>query len=76
MFVDDASWYAVVVQVVDERGDSASWVVELAVARFAEVGIWIERMLTDNGVSYRSHGYRDIARSRGRSDTSTRACSI
>ena len=59
VFVDDASRYAVVVPVADERGESASWAVELAVARFAEVGITIERMLTDNGASYRSHGYRD-----------------
>lgn len=33
-------------------------VVEVAVARFAEVGIRIERMLTDNGPSYRSMAYR------------------
>jgi transposase InsO family protein len=59
VFVDDASRYAVVVPVADERGASASWAVELAVARFAEVGIRIERMLTDNGASYRSHTYRD-----------------
>jgi transposase InsO family protein len=59
VFVDDASRYAVVVPVADERGESASWAVELAVARFAEVGIRIERMLTDNGASYRSHAYRD-----------------
>ena len=59
VFVDDASRYAVVVPVADERGASASWAVELAVARFAEVGIRIERMLTDNGASYRSHVYRD-----------------
>ncbi len=60
MFVDDASRYAVVVPVPDERGESASWAVELAVTRFAEVGIHIERMLTDNGASYRSHAYRDV----------------
>jgi transposase InsO family protein len=60
VFVDDASRYAVVVPVADERGESASWAVELAVARFAEVGIRIERMLTDNGASYRSHAFRDV----------------
>ncbi len=59
VFVDDASRYAVVVPVADERGESASWAVELAVTQFAEVGIRIERMLTDNGASYRSHAYRD-----------------
>jgi transposase InsO family protein len=60
VFVDDASRYAVVVPVADERGESASWAVELAVARFAEVGIRVERMLTDNGASYRSHADRDV----------------
>ncbi|HEY8869864.1 MAG TPA: DDE-type integrase/transposase/recombinase, partial [Candidatus Limnocylindrales bacterium] len=60
VFVDDASRYGVVVPVADERGESASWAVEIAVARFAEVGIRIERMLTDNGASHRSHAYRDV----------------
>jgi transposase InsO family protein len=59
VFVDDASRYAVVVPVADERAESASWALELAVARFAEVGIRIERLLTDNGANYRSHVYRD-----------------
>lgn len=59
VFVDDASRYAVVVPVADERAESAAWAVELAVTRFAEAGIRIERILTDNGASYRSHTYRD-----------------
>ena len=59
VFVDDASRYAVVVPVADERAESASWAVEQAISQFAEVGIRIERMLTDNGSSYRSHAYRD-----------------
>ncbi len=60
VFVDDASRYAVVVPVADERAESASWAVEQAISQFAEVGIRIERMLTDNGASYRSHAYRDV----------------
>jgi transposase InsO family protein len=60
VFVDDASRYAVVVPVADERGESASWAVEQAISQFAEVGIRIERMLTDNGPSYLSHAYRDV----------------
>jgi transposase InsO family protein len=59
VFVDDASRYAVVVPVADERSESAAWAVELAAARFAEVGIRIERMLTDNGASYRGFAYRE-----------------
>ena len=65
VFVDDASRYAVVIPVADERGDSAAWAVELAIARFAELGIRIERILTDNGASYRSHAYRDVLAERG-----------
>ena len=65
VFVDDASRYAVVVPVPDERGESAAWAVELAVTRFAEAGIRIERMLTDNGASYRSHAYRDVLAGHG-----------
>jgi transposase InsO family protein len=60
VFVDDASRHAVVVPVADERAESAAWALELAIARFAEVGIHIERMLTDNGASYRSHAYNDL----------------
>ena len=57
VFIDDASRYAVVVPVADERAERASWAVEVAIAKFAEVGIHIERMLTDNGASYRSRVY-------------------
>jgi transposase InsO family protein len=60
VFVDDASRYAVVVPVADERAESASWAVEQATSQFAEVGIRIERMLIDNGSSYRSFAYRDV----------------
>jgi transposase InsO family protein len=65
VFVDDASRYAVVVSVADERGESASWAVEQAISQFAEIGIRIERMLTDNGASYRSHAYRDVLAGHG-----------
>jgi len=47
------------VPVADERAESASWAVEHAISQFAEVGIRIERMLTDNGSSYRSNAYGD-----------------
>jgi transposase InsO family protein len=59
VFVDDASRYAIVIPVADERSESAAWAVELAVAHFAEAGIRIERILTDNGASYRGFAYRD-----------------
>lgn len=65
VFIDDASRYGVVVPVGDERAESASWAVEQAIGQFAEVGIRIERMLTDNGSSYRSLTYRDTLAKHG-----------
>jgi transposase InsO family protein len=59
VFVDDASRYAVVVPVADERGAAASWAAEIAIGQFAALGIRVERILTDNGSSYRSQAYRD-----------------
>jgi transposase InsO family protein len=57
VFVDDASRRAVVVPVPDERGVSAARALEMAAAEFAAAGIRIERVLTDNGASYRSHQF-------------------
>jgi len=54
VFIDDASRLAVVVPVPDERGLSAARALETAAAEFAAAGIRIERVLTDNGASYRS----------------------
>jgi transposase InsO family protein len=57
VLVDDASRYAVVVPVADETAQGAVAALELAAAEFARLGIRIERVLTDNGASYRSHAY-------------------
>ena len=57
VFVDDASRLAVVVPVADERGVSAARALETAAAEFATAGIRIERVLTDNGASYRSRDF-------------------
>lgn len=53
VIVDDASRYAVVVQVPDETAASAIGALEVAAAEFARVGVRIERVLTDNGTSYK-----------------------
>jgi transposase InsO family protein len=55
--VDDHSRVAFVVPVADERPASAARALELAAAEFARLGVRIERVLTDNGGSYRSHIY-------------------
>ena len=52
--IDDASRYAVVVPVADESAASAVLALETAAAEFARLGIRIERVLTDNGSSYRA----------------------
>lgn len=56
--IDDASRFAVVVPVLDETAASAAHALELAAGTFAEVGIRIERMLTDNGFVHRSGAYQ------------------
>ena len=53
VIVDDASRYAVVVQVPDEKAASAIDALEIAAAEFATLGIRIERVLTDNGAAYK-----------------------
>jgi transposase InsO family protein len=59
--VDDASRYAVVVQVPDESGASAAAALELAAAEFAGHGIRIERVMTDNAFAYTlSSPYRAV----------------
>ncbi|HXQ18206.1 MAG TPA: IS481 family transposase, partial [Acidimicrobiales bacterium] len=57
VLIDDASRYAVVVPVADETGASAAAALEVAAAEFAQIGIRIERVLTDNGGAYRSRAY-------------------
>lgn len=57
-----SSAIGVVVPVADERGVSAARALdtaaaEFAAAEFAAAGIRIERVLTDNGASYRSHQF-------------------
>jgi transposase InsO family protein len=52
VIVDDASRYAVVVQVPDETSASAISALEAAATEFARMGIRIERVLTDNGTIY------------------------
>ena len=55
--IDDHSRVGFVIPVLDERPASAVHALELAAAEFARLGVRIERVLTDNGGSYRSHAY-------------------
>jgi transposase InsO family protein len=52
--VDDATRLAYVEVLPDERGESAAAFLRRAVAWFAEQGVKVERVMTDNGSAYRS----------------------
>ena len=69
MIVDDRSRRSVVVRVPDETGASAAHALETALAVFAAEGITVERVLTDNGGSYRSNAYRAVVGQRRHSRT-------
>jgi transposase InsO family protein len=69
VIVDDRSRRSVVVQVPDETGASAAIALETALAVFAAEGITVERVLTDNGGSYRSNAYRAVVGDRRHSRT-------
>ncbi|WP_460754668.1 IS481 family transposase [Myceligenerans cantabricum] len=57
--IDDHSRLAYAEICPDEKGATAVSVLERAVAWFAERGVAVERVLSDNGSAYRSHLWRD-----------------
>lgn len=57
--VDDHSRVAYAEICSDERAETAVGVFERAVAWFADRGVTVERVLSDNGSAYRSHAWRD-----------------
>ncbi len=69
VIVDDRSRRSVVVEVPDESGASAATALAQALAVFAADGITVERVLTDNGLAYRSHAYRAVLGERRHSRT-------
>jgi transposase InsO family protein len=62
--VDDATRLAYVEVLPDERGETAVGFLRRAIAWFAERGVSVERVMTDNGSPYRStvhaHACRDL----------------
>lgn len=58
--IDDHSRVAYAEICSDERASTAVGVLERAVAWFAERGVTVERVLSDNGSAYRSHAWRDF----------------
>ena len=67
--IDDRSRRSVVVHVPDETGVSAAAALRTALAIFAADGIEVERVMTDNGMAYRSHAYRAVLGDRRHSRT-------
>ena len=63
--VDDHSRVAYVEICNDEKSDTAIGVLERAVAWFAERGVQVERVLSDNGSCYRSYAWRDVCAALG-----------
>ncbi|MFA9447196.1 DDE-type integrase/transposase/recombinase, partial [Egicoccus sp. AB-alg6-2] len=62
--VDDRSRIAYVEAHRDERKETATAFMSRAIDWFAEHGITIERVMTDNGSCYRSLAFRDTLQSR------------
>jgi transposase InsO family protein len=63
--IDDHSRVAYVEICTDEKADTAVGVLQRAVAWFAERGVTVERVLSDNGAAYRSHAWRDTCTALG-----------
>lgn len=63
--IDDHSRVAYVEICVDEKAQTAIGVLERAVAWFAQRGVHVERVLSDNGSCYRSHAWRDACAALG-----------
>src|ERR1700746_1759366 len=63
--IDDASRVAFVQVMANQRKESAVAFLEAAVAYYANLGIRIERVMTDNGSCYRSKRFRAICRRPG-----------
>ncbi|WP_143250034.1 IS481 family transposase, partial [Amycolatopsis sacchari] len=57
--IDDHSRVAYAEIHTDETAATATAVLRRAVAWFADLGVTVERVLSDNGSAYRSHAWRD-----------------
>lgn len=57
--IDDHSRVAYVEMHADERSETAIGVLRRAAAWFADQGVVVERVISDNGACYRSHAWRD-----------------
>jgi transposase InsO family protein len=70
--IDDYTRYLYVEALDDEKALTTTAFLERALAHFAALGIRVERILTDNGMNYRSLLFARLARERGISLKRTR----
>ena len=70
--IDDHSRVAYVEICADERATTAVGVLQRAVAWFADQGVTVERVLSDNGSCYRSHAWRETCAELGITPKRTR----
>ena len=70
--IDDHSRVAYAEICTDEKADTAIGVLHRAVAWFADRGVTVERVLSDNGAAYRSHAWRDACAELGITHKRTR----
>ncbi len=63
--VDDYSRYAYAEALPDERGDTTAAFLGRAIHTFQELGVRVERLLTDNGGNYRSRVFAEVASALG-----------
>ena len=63
--VDDHSRYAYAEVLPDERGVTTAAFLERAIAFFADLGVLVERVITDNGANYLSGVFRGAAAALG-----------
>ena len=70
--IDDHSRVAYAEICADEKAATAIGVLHRAVAWFADRGVTVERVLSDNGICYRSHAWRDACADLGITHKRTR----
>lgn len=70
--IDDHSRVAYVEICTDEKAETAIGVLQRAVAWFADRGVLVERVLSDNGSCYRSYAWRDACAALGVTHKRTR----
>jgi transposase InsO family protein len=63
--IDDHSRYLYTELLPDQRGDTTVGFFQRAVEHFEDLGVRVERLLTDNALNYRYSGLKEFARERG-----------